>query len=198
MSRRITVLGSSLACAIVLSAGASGVFAAKAQAKAKAKAASPALVAYGTLSAISATSATVTTPANTTLTITLDPGAVYVARSQGAATGGLHAGEQVAVRGRSVNGNVTASSVAYNTTAFSIGAAELAGKVASTASGSITLTRANGQNATVTVNTTTKYFVNGKRVATAPALAPGQRIVVAAKRMTDGAFVALSVRTKSA
>ena len=99
MSRRITALGASLVCAVALAAGTAGVFAATA------KPALPWIVAYGTLTSLNGNAATLTTPSNSTLNIALDPNAVFVARSEGAATGGLHVGEQVAVRGRSLNGD---------------------------------------------------------------------------------------------
>jgi hypothetical protein len=192
MSRRITALGVSLVCAAALAAGTAGVFAATV------RPAVPRIVAYGTLTSLNGNAATLTTPGNAVLNVALDPHAVFVARSEGAATGGLHVGEQVAVRGRSVNGDITATSIAFNTSSFSIGAMTIAGTVGSITPNAITVSRHDGQTSTVTLATDTKYFVNGKRVASEPAIVVGEKLSLVAKRMTDGSFVAATVHLHAA
>lgn len=201
MNRLTTTLGSSIACAALLAAGASGALAAKGPGKAKARAkraVSARIVGYGTLSALSANAATITTPGNTSLSATLAPGASYTARSQAAAIAGLKVGDQVVLRGRSVNGATTVTALGFNTGAFAIGAAAFAGTVGSAGATSLTVTRGTGQSVTVALSSTTRYIVNGTRATTPPALAAGQKVRVLAKRMTDGSIVAVSIWTKTA
>jgi hypothetical protein len=208
MSRFTMTAGAAIAAAALLSTGATGVFAAKGTAAHAAKAAKggkgvatrvgAGMVAYGTLTTLNAGSAVVATPSNGSLTVTLAAGATYTARSQAAATAGLKTGDQVALRGTSVNGAVTARAVIYDTTPFAIGAAALTGTVASSTPTSLSVTTAAGKSVTVQLTGTTRYRVGGKAAASAPTFTANERVQVVAQLLTDGTVVARVVATKAA
>lgn len=155
------------------------------------------LVGYGTLSTISATSVTIATPNNGSLTATLDSQATYTAHSQGAATAGLKSGMQVALRGSSINGTVTARGLDYDTTPFAAASVRYTGTVSSSSASSLTLTTASGQSVTVQLTSSTTYVVNGTKASSKPTFAANQQVRVSATLMTDGSLVARSISTSS-
>jgi hypothetical protein len=148
---------------------------------------------FGTLSAISATSVTVATPSNTSVTATLDAQATYTARSQAAAVAGLKTGDQVAVRGSSVNGTTTARGLDYDTKPFAATAVRYTGTVSSSTGNSLSLTTASGQAVTVQLTSTTTYVVNGAKASSRPTFSANQQVRVSVAQMTDGSLVAQSV-----
>lgn len=191
MLRFRRILGPSIASAALLGATVTGVFAAHGGFGGGGE--QGGLVGYGTLSSISATSITIATPGGSSLTATLGANATYTARSQGAATGGLVTGDQIALHGSSVNGAATANSVDYDTAVFAAATVRYTGTVSSSSATSLTLSTASGQSVTVQLNSSTAYAVNGTKSTTAPTFTPGQQVRVQAAQMTDGTLVAKSV-----
>jgi hypothetical protein len=155
------------------------------------------LIGYGTLSTLSASSVTITTPSNASLTATLDAQATYTAHSQAAATAGLKSGDQVALRGSSVNGATTARGLDYDTKPFAAASVRYTGTVSSSSASSLTLTTSGGQSVTVQLTNSTTYVVNGTKASSKPTFAANQQVRVSATLMTDGSLVARSVSTSS-
>jgi hypothetical protein len=207
MSRFTTLLGTSVACAALAVAIPGGVLAAKGGNGAAKHAARAALqapkpkrgnaagnVAFGTLSGLSSTSATITTPGNTPVTVTIAAGTRFVANSFAAATAGLKNGEQVVASVAFNNGVTRARSIIYDTAAFNLpGQIRVTGTISSTGSGSFVLKLASGQTLTVTTNAQTRYVVGGKLATAAPALSANQTVQVLGQLRTDGTFVARAV-----
>jgi hypothetical protein len=199
MSRLKTIIGPSIAGVALLAAGVSGVLAARGPGHGAGGAGlgGGALVGYGTLSAISATGATIATPNNSNLTVTFTSQATYTAHSQGAATAGLKSGQQVAVYGTSVNGTVTAGRLDYDTTPFVAGTVRYTGTVSSSSASSLSLTTSSGQTITVQLTSTTRYGIGKASSTTAPTFSANQQVRVTAAQYTDGSLVAQVVTIPS-
>lgn len=195
MHRFKTLLGTSILGTALLGAGVTGVLAAKGPGH---HGAGPnrggGLIAYGTLGALSGTSATVNAPNNSNVTVTLNANGAFTARSLAAATAGLKTGDQVAVHGSSVNGAATASALEYDTKPFVAATVRYTGTVSSSSTTSLTLTTASGTSVTVQLTSATRYGANGATSATAPAFTSGQQVQVLAAQYTDGSLVAQLVR----
>jgi hypothetical protein len=199
MHRFKTLIGPSLLGAALLGAGVTGVLAAKGPggpgAGASRGGGSGGLIAFGTLGALTGTGATITTPGNTSVSVTLPATGAFTARSLAAATAGLKTGDQVAVRGTSVNGTNTASGLEYDTTAFVAATIRYTGTVSAATATSLTVTTTGGSSVTVQLDPSTRYGAAG---AAAPTFASGQQVQVLAAQYTDGRLVAQQVRIPTA
>ena len=67
------------------------------------------------------------------------------------------------------------------------------GVVKSLAGSSLTITLKNGTTATVTLNGSTVYYVNGAKAAARPTFTTNERVHVLAQKQSDGSYVALAV-----
>lgn len=192
MSRFTTAIGVSLIGATLLAPA--GALAAKAgpAAGAAAKAANRALLATGTLTAKDASTATIATPANGTITVKLAPKTRFVSKDAAAKTAGLQVNDQVAVYGNKTT--ATARVVRFDTVAFALpGRIRLAGKAVLAANG-ITVTSKAGKTVTVTVGPKTRIRVAGAAATALPAtLAANQKVRVVARQYTDGSVVAAAI-----
>jgi hypothetical protein len=191
MSRFAKLIGAAAAAVAVVGAGASGVLAARGPAHAAAG--GQALVGYGTLSSLTATGATIATPNNGSLTVTLNTGARYTAHSQAAATAGLKPGVQVAVYGTSINGTAAAGRLDYDTIAFPAAVFQYTGTVTSASSTSLSLTTASGQSVTVQITSATRYGSGLAASGATPTFTANQQVRVAAAQYTDGSLVAQTI-----
>ena len=196
MSRVKTFISASLVAVALLAVGVSGVFA-NGRGGGFFGGGRGGVTGFGTLSSLSATSVTIATPSNGSLTATLDAAATYTARSQAAAVAGLKTGVQVAVHGSSVNGTTTVRSLEYDTKPFAATIVRYTGTVASSTATSLTLTTTGGQSVTVQTNSNTRYIVGTAKASSRPTFAANQQVRVSAAQMTDGSLVAQSVAVAS-
>jgi hypothetical protein len=199
MNRKSTTVASAVLGVATIAALPAGAFAAHQSAAAAAitratkqlqKQANGRAIVFGTLTATGTNSATVNTPHNGSITVTLAPKARLVGRSQAAATQGYKSGEQVLVSGVYHNGFV-GSNVAYDSAAFPIPViSRVAGTVSTSSAQSVTVAQPGGKSTEFLVNSVTRYFVNGAAAKTAPALTANEKIIVLGQEQTDGSFLA--------
>jgi len=148
------------------------------------------ILASGTLTDLTATTASIKTLTGTTVIVRLLPTTAYTARSQQAATHGLQAGDYVVARGRGLR----AATVVYDTAPFTLnGVAQsnrLAGTVAASDTNSLTLNLADGTSRTVRLLPTTQFRFRGGPLHNPAPLMQGLRVSVQGHQRPNGLFVA--------
>lgn len=200
MTRVKTAAASALlGAALVGALPAAGAFAARPSAASTAltnvtkqlqKQANAHAIVFGTLTAIGANSATVSTPKGGSLTVNLIAKVRTTPRNQAAAAAGYKTGDQVLILGAYRNG-FTGSVIQYDTAAFPTPVfTRLNGKVSTSSSQSLTVGLASNQTSQVQLGTTTRFFLNGKASATAPTFTANEKVVVLAQEQTDGSLMA--------
>jgi len=144
----------------------------------------------GTLSGVAAGAAiTVTTPANTQVTIATGPHTRYLAYTGAASRAGFKTGEQVAVFTTGTKTGSLAVTVEYSLTPFGV-VTRLGGTITSAAANSLTLSTA--ANATVAVTTTnkTRYSLDGRGLKAVAAIPTNEPALITGLHMTTGETVA--------
>ncbi|MBV9282064.1 MAG: alkaline phosphatase family protein [Chloroflexi bacterium] len=153
------------------------------------------VLARGTLTSLSATSATITRPNGTVVTVILRPVTVITARNAGAAQDSLMVGDFVIVVGRPRTD--VALRIYYDTLPFTLAQTGQAGalrrvqgSITGVTGSSLTLTRANQTTVTVRLLPATRYFFRGRVETPAPALTTGLKVAVLGRQRADGSIAA--------
>lgn len=158
----------------------------------------------GTVDSSTSTSLKILLANNTTVTVQLNGQTKYVVNGAiAAARPTLTKGEAVRVKAqKQTNGSLLARVVATGTFAKPAhDGVRIAGAVTNASTNgsvtTLTIKLKNGNSVTVTVNSSTRFVVNGKQAMAAPTLASNQQVRILAQKQADGSYLALvvSVRT---
>jgi hypothetical protein len=151
------------------------------------------ILGIGTLASLTASSAAITQPDGTSVTVTLRPATRLVPKSQAAQTAGLVVGDQVAAYGPARTG--VARRILYDTSPFAlVGLRRFTGTVSSVGNNSITVVaQSTGKSATVDLTPATRYRLAGKPVTSPPQLSMGEKVNVTGRLVTNGHIQATAI-----
>jgi hypothetical protein len=141
----------------------------------------------GTVTAVGATSITISQPGGGTKSIAVTSSTTYTQAGATVSKSAVAVGDRIVAQGTvDTSGNFTATSV-------TIQPATVRGTVQSKTSSTIVVS-ANGTTATVNVNASTRYVVRGQTNPTLANIAVGDRIAVQGTRNADGSITAALVQ----
>jgi hypothetical protein len=145
-----------------------------------------------TISAISGSDITLTSPSGWTRMVTVTDATTLTRAGQKIAVTDLKVGDEVRVQEtRNADGTTTISQI-------DVVLPEVVGRVTATSPDTITIARADGTSMTVHVEASTTYQVRGLTTATLADIKAGMVVVATGSQNADGSLQALAVRAATA
>jgi hypothetical protein len=150
-------------------------------------------IVFGTVVSTSSTGATIKTPSNGNVAISVTSNTHFKAHSTAATMAGYKTGDQVYAVGRYING-FTASNVQYDVAPFAVPLpVQYKGTFSSAGTSSLTIALKNGQSITIPTGSTTRFTINGQKSTSMPSIPSGLTLTVQAQTLTDGTLRAKNV-----